>query len=209
MPFTIDQSTELVVDSFPRSANSYAEAAMILSMTKSISIAHHSHAAAQVLFGVKKKLPAVILIRNPIDAIASFIDLHDGAYPVNLAAKEYHSFYSTLLPQLDKLVIVRTELIRETWPTLLRLLNKRYGLSLQLDLLDNEVHQMVLDRMDQTGASRNDGQIELYSTEKDEVFRQNRQQRLAAIKSDIERTAEPSLIRDIYKVYDTFFLSSI
>lgn len=68
----VSQDTEIVIEGFPRSANTFAVVASTQAQgARPIRIAHHLHAEAQVLAGVERKLPVIVLIRQPEDAIRS------------------------------------------------------------------------------------------------------------------------------------------
>ena len=71
----VSAQTDLVIDGFPRSANSYTEAAFEVSQQNlGLNIVSHSHAAAQILESTRREIPTVLLIRNPDDAVASFLE---------------------------------------------------------------------------------------------------------------------------------------
>lgn len=78
------KTTDLVVEGFPRAANTYVyEVAkqLILKAGLPRTIAHHLHTSDQVQFALKYSIPLAFVIRNPSDSIASLctrrnIDIH-------------------------------------------------------------------------------------------------------------------------------------
>ena len=70
---SFNDRTEIVIEGFPRSANSFAVNAFVLAQGRPVHVAHHVHAAAQVLAAGRAGVPAILLIREPTDAIVSYL----------------------------------------------------------------------------------------------------------------------------------------
>ena len=67
----VTDATDLCVEGFPRSANSFAVGAVEQAQDAPLSIAHHNHVPAPILNAVRRDLPTVVLIRDPVDAVIS------------------------------------------------------------------------------------------------------------------------------------------
>src|SRR5205814_3293356 len=62
----IRDETEVVIEGFPRSGNTFAVAAFHYAQRpRDVKIAHHAHVPAQLLSAVRLGLPAVVLVRDP------------------------------------------------------------------------------------------------------------------------------------------------
>jgi len=61
---------DLYVDGYPRSGNSYLFG-LIRFFYPRLSFAHHLHTPAALAIALKKRIPTVVLVREPSDAIAS------------------------------------------------------------------------------------------------------------------------------------------
>lgn len=68
----INRRTDLLIDGFPRSANSRIEAYVSL-LYPSLRLAHHRHVSAQFRLATAWNKPAILLIRQPSEAIASLL----------------------------------------------------------------------------------------------------------------------------------------
>jgi hypothetical protein len=77
----VDAGTELVIEAFPRSGNTFAVVAFELSQGRPVKIAHHLHAAAQVTRGVRLEKPTLVLIRDPVEAVLSHLVREPGVTP--------------------------------------------------------------------------------------------------------------------------------
>ncbi len=67
-----NQSTELVIEGFPRSANSFSVTAFRRLQQKKVNIAHHHHVPAQIIKAINLQIPILVLIRSPKDAVISY-----------------------------------------------------------------------------------------------------------------------------------------
>lgn len=93
----VTNKTDLTIEGFPRSANSFLEAAINRSAAQQLRISHHVHSRANVYRSIKLKVPTVVLFRNPVDAVVSYLEECDGAYknPI-LLFREYNIFYNKM-----------------------------------------------------------------------------------------------------------------
>src|ERR1043166_5658936 len=65
------KDTDIVIDGFPRCANTYATYAFDLAQKARLNIANHIHKKSQFLVARKYGIPAILLIRDPLDCITS------------------------------------------------------------------------------------------------------------------------------------------
>lgn len=85
-----DARTELCIEGYPSSGNSFALLTAI-DVWPGLPIASHRHCVAAVKRALALEVPTLIVIRDPWDAIASYI-VRFGA-PVDRAVLEYRDFY--------------------------------------------------------------------------------------------------------------------
>lgn len=71
----VTRSTDLCVEGFPRSANSFAVGAIQHAQPEPLQIAHHTHVPANAMRACEWGIPTVVLIRSPQDAIVSRVAL--------------------------------------------------------------------------------------------------------------------------------------
>jgi len=75
----IQPDTELVIEGYPRSANSTTAYGFLDRQPRTVKLAHHKHHAAQLLRAVELGVPAVMLIRRPKEAALSNLALREEA----------------------------------------------------------------------------------------------------------------------------------
>jgi len=132
----VSTSTEIVIEGFPKSANSFAVAAFQASQKNPVKIAHHIHLPAQIIRSTQLKIPTLVLIRNPTDAIVSMCttkaELNALGYsikklpPFHQLLKYYITFYSTIKPYKDSYTIGYFKEVTADFGKIIHKINKKF-----------------------------------------------------------------------------------
>lgn len=123
-----NKDTEIVIEGFPRSANTFSVVFFELLQDKPVKVAHHLHVECQLIFAAKTGVPAILLIREPISAIESLLKRHPSV-KVRAALKRYIKFYSNLKKYKNKFVVADFSLITSNMPVIIKSVNEKYGVS--------------------------------------------------------------------------------
>ena len=123
---TLCAETEVVIEGFPRSANSWSVVAFREAQPRAVRIAHHRHAEAQVLEGVRRGLPVLVLIRQPEDAIRSLVHRNPRTDP-NRALARWIAFYKAVERVRDEVVVASFEQATAEFGSVVERLNSRFG----------------------------------------------------------------------------------
>lgn len=137
-PLCIGRDTEIVIEGYPRSANSTTVYGFLDRQPKAVRVAHHKHHAAQLLRAVEWAIPAVLLVRAPRQAAISNLALAAEARERSGDAKKpgleevdvirsWVAFYHAVLPVLDRLVIAPFEEVTSDIGPMIRAVNTRFG----------------------------------------------------------------------------------
>jgi hypothetical protein len=139
----VDETTDLCVEGFPRSANSFTVSAIESVQPTPLSIAHHTHVAANAIRATRLRIPTLILIRDPGDAMISWTALRyqsqnvsvneaSGPPPIpfELQLDAWAAFYRALWPYRDHFVIGRFESVVQDLGVVIRTLNERFEVNL-------------------------------------------------------------------------------
>lgn len=126
-PAVIGPETDLVIDGYFRSANTFAVYAFQFSQDRPVRLAHHLHAPAQLIMAARSGIPALLLLRQPRDAILSELLYDNVALPDALVA--YSRFYTSLLRYLDSFVVAEFTQVTRDFGAVIRRLNARFGTS--------------------------------------------------------------------------------
>ena len=96
--------SQIVIEGFPRSGNTFAVVAFEQAQRESVRVAHHLHMPAQVIRAVQWSIPILLLARKPTDAALSWIIRGPGV-PIRQTLKHYVSFYEKAAEYRHSLVM--------------------------------------------------------------------------------------------------------
>lgn len=119
---------EIVIEGFPRSANTFSVVAFRQAQGRDVPMAHHLHVEAQVLKGVRQGLPVIVLIRNPVDAVKSLLVRHPNT-GVESAFRRYIHFYEAVDKVRDRVVLASFEAVTSDFGSIIERVNSKYGTS--------------------------------------------------------------------------------
>ena len=120
----VTPDTQLVIEGFPRSANTFARVAFIMAQSGRVRIAHGLHVPAQVVRAAQWRIPTLVLMRKPKDAVLSFA-IRDPI-SVDQALRYYVSFYETVEEYRDAYVLGHFEEVTEDFGEVIRRINNRF-----------------------------------------------------------------------------------
>lgn len=143
----VDRDTEILIEGYPRSANSFSVAAFDHAQGNHPRIAHHLHAPAHVLEAMRLGVPAVVLIRDPDDAVPELV-LARPHVTLRQALRSYLAFYEPLLPRRAGFVVATFSEVTTDFGAVIRRVNDRYGTSFREFLHTPKSQQAVFDAMD-------------------------------------------------------------
>ena len=120
-------STEVVIEGFPRSANTFSVKAFRTAQgSRTVAIAHHLHAPAQFQLAKRYGVPAICLVRDPVDAVASLI-IREPRMSIELGLHMYTSFYGRALDFADSFVVCPFREATTDFGATIRHANERFG----------------------------------------------------------------------------------
>lgn len=142
--------TELTIEGFPRSGNTWTEAVIRHCGSEDIRLAHHSHAVANVKHAVKLGVPVMVLYRHPDPAVQSYLTLYNNTLDARDGYLDYIAFYRGTLPLQGKGVAFYSfEETTKRTSDMVADLNARFGLDLDhCAVRTEEQHKAVFARMD-------------------------------------------------------------
>ena len=121
----IKPDTDLVIEGFPRSGNTFSVVAFE-SVNSGIKIAHHLHATPQIFLAVKWGVPACVIIRQPIDAVKSLLVREQGLLPAAVL-KGYVEFYSDIIGVKDHILIATFDEVATDFGKVIERINKKFN----------------------------------------------------------------------------------
>ena len=142
----VTRQTDLVVEGYPRSANTYAVAAFQIAGGGQLSIASHTHSPTHVKRACSLGIPCVILIRDPIDAIGS-LAVRNSLGQLSHELDSYADFYASVLPLSDRLLFFDFNDVTTRIEVVLRAVKERYFMKLQVfsnvQLAERKIFELI------------------------------------------------------------------
>ena len=139
--------TELLIEGFPRSANSFAVAAFVMAQGRDVKVAHHTHAPGHVLSAVRARCPSLILIREP-DESALEVVVARPTRTVRQALRGWVRFYRPLVPASASVVIGAFPDVTSSFGSVIRRVNLRFGTTFAEFAHTDEMVQVCFQAMD-------------------------------------------------------------
>lgn len=142
----ITAGTQLVVEGFPRSSNTFAAAAIRVATDDRLVVASHVHTPSQVMAAVRRDVPVLFVVRRPHDCIRSAM----VASPhVRLTAflEEWIAHHETVWPLRDRLVVATFDQVTGDMNGVIRRLHESFGIDVPAVLDDPQVVECVRARM--------------------------------------------------------------
>lgn len=122
--------TAIVIEGFLRSGNTFSVAAFTVANGRSLHVGRHLHAAAHVRRAVRLGLPTVVLVRQPQEAVLSYL-VRRPTLRASDAVLEYLDFYRGAWPARAGFVVAPfTEVVSDFGATIAAV-NARFGTSFQ------------------------------------------------------------------------------
>jgi hypothetical protein len=122
------RDTALVIEGFLRSGNTFSVAAFVVANGEGPHLGRHLHGAPHILRAARLGVPAVVLIRRPAEAVASYLIRRPALRPTD-ALTEYVDFYRTCWRARDHFVVAVFEDVIADFGSVIRAVNRRFGTS--------------------------------------------------------------------------------
>lgn len=194
----VERTTQLVIEGFPRSGNTFAVVAFEQAQSENVRIAHHLHMPAQVMRAVRWRIPTLVLIRKPTDAVLSWV-IRDPRISVRQALEHYVSFYGKIAGYRQAFVVGAFEEITRDYGAVMERVNSKFGTRFSpFDHTEDNVAD-VFDRIEKMhrarrGSRLDEKQISRPSTVKAELK--------DALKKELEVPETQKLVARAEAIYD-------
>jgi len=120
------RDSAIVIEGFPRSGNTFSVAAFTVANGPRMHLGRHLHGAPHVLRAVRLGLPTVVLIRQPADAVASYLVRRPTLTPDD-ALREYCDFYRAAWPARRGFVVAPFDQVVRDFGEVVSAVNAQFG----------------------------------------------------------------------------------
>lgn len=122
----VGPGTEIVIEGFPRTGNTFAVTAFLQAQGRHVEVAHHVHAPAQLIEALRLGIPALALVREPEEAVLSFV-VRLPHLSVRQVLRSYIRFYRPLRPYRHRLVVADLREVSSDFGAVIDRVNARFG----------------------------------------------------------------------------------
>ncbi len=134
--WVVSRDTEIVIEGFPRSANSFARSAF-RSCQPNVRYATHVHSSAQIVQACRWGIPTLVLLRDPEGAVCGDLAFQcelAGSEPdkvtaqrLNASLYRYIRFYSPLISLKPDFVVGHFPEVIADYGAVIRRINEKFG----------------------------------------------------------------------------------
>ncbi|MEZ5696437.1 MAG: hypothetical protein R3E18_08345, partial [Sphingomonadaceae bacterium] len=149
----IGPDTDIVIEGYARSANTFSVVAFEKAQQDEVKVAHHLHAEAQILQGVQRGLPVIALIRQPADAIRSLKVAFPGD-DENQLLRRYVAFYQAVERVKDHVVIAEFSRVTSDFGSIIAEVNAKFGTDFSLFATSDDAVEGVFSSIDTINRDR-------------------------------------------------------
>lgn len=121
----VRRDTDLVVDGFERSGNTFATTA-VLDANPHIAVAHHTHSPTQFIWATRWGVPAMLVVRDPGEVAVS-VHLRWPSRTLDEILEDHIAFHRRVTPLRPRLVVAPFGRVRHDLGGLLDEVNQRFG----------------------------------------------------------------------------------
>jgi hypothetical protein len=155
----VGRKTQLVIEGFPRSGNTFAVVAFEQAQRESVRIAHHLHMPAQVMRAARWRIPTLVLLRRPTDAVLSLV-MREPRISIRQAMKHYVSFYEKVAGYRSAFIVGTFEELIQDYGAILERVNAKFGTRFSLFDHSTENVEGVFSHIEERHRARRDGRLD-------------------------------------------------
>lgn len=195
--------TQLVIEGFPRCANSFAEAAFRVAQPAPVRLAHHSHAPAHVIAAVRQGVPTLVLVRDPDQAVASLIVRDPQNYRPKECFREYIDFYTSVLPYAEHFVAADFTAVTADFGVVIKAINKKFATDFEAFVPTDENVRRARSLVDDLALERI-GRLTPYSHRHNERFKCHLRKLQASVDAEITKPCYTAIRAEAAALYRDF-----
>jgi len=203
----VNSNTDIVIDGYPRSANTFAVEAFLLSQGRECNIAHHTHIPAQIIKAVKLQIPTMVLIRDPMDAVSSRA-IFSPFIPIDVALQDYINYYQVVLRNIDNIELALFEEVINNYGSVIKRINFKFNTEFNLYENNSENKKRVFERIERNNRMWSGKEKISENT----VARPSveRKQKKVEVMDELKKQQEKlEVARNLYEILISTFISSI
>jgi hypothetical protein len=192
--------TAIVIEGFLRSGNTYSVAAFQIANGPALHVGRHLHGAPHVLRAVRMGLPTVVLVREPRDAVLSYLIRRDTLTPYD-GLVEYLDFYRTVWPARHGFVVGLFDQVTADFGAVIDQVNERFGTSFRRYERTPENEEKVFALVEDMNRLETGGAVVETHVGRPSAERRRRKEELSSL---LDRSRTAAKLREAEELYRRF-----
>jgi hypothetical protein len=143
----VTRDTDLVVEGFPRSGNTFAALGIASAQSRPVRIVSHAHVPAQFKRAVALGVPTIVAVRDPADATCSMA-VADPHHRVRDLLRYWIHYHEQLLEVVDGVVVASFEDITQRLSGVVDAVNDRFATGFEPVGDDPETRERIFAAID-------------------------------------------------------------
>lgn len=179
--------TRIVIEGFPRSGNSFAVRAFHAA-NPGVAVASHTHAGAQVSEAVRRRLPTIVLLRDPEQAVRSLL-VRRPELSAARVIRSYVEYYELVARRFDGLIISPFSEVTQAFGRTIERANQRFGTDFRPFLGTPEASEAIFRAMDEFNRAAWGGRIRVTHVPRPDSHRDRLKQEISLAGCDAQLVA--------------------
>lgn len=200
-----NSETDIVIEGFPRSANTFALQAFRLAQSQPFKVAHHKHTISQVLIAKKFNTPILLLIRRPEEAVISFV-IREPCISLDKALIYWISFHSKLLKYKDFFIIADFTEVTTDFGNVIKRINKHFNTQFEIFEHTPENIKKCFDKMESFQRKINNNQLNESGIPRPSLKRNEKKKELL---SKLDEPKLRALRQEANQIYQDYLLLNL
>jgi len=196
----INNATDLVIEGYPRSGNTFAVAALQFVQPQTLHIARHTHSPAQVMEAVRLGLPTLVVVRNPRDAAVSLV-IREPEVTLAHAFARYRRYHERIHACRAGFLVATFDEVTTEFGAVVERFNRTFGLSLTPFAHTQANCDAVFKIVEDMERKDFDGVLREHRVARPSEWRREPKARLAEAVGD---ASYRTLLGDCDRLYETF-----
>lgn len=165
--------TDIVIEGYPRSANTFAVFAFWELQSAEVKVAHHLHVTPQIELGCRWRRPVLVLVRRPEECVRSLCVRHPLASQ-STALQNWMRFYRVVWKHCDRVVIATFDEVVNAFDTIIAQVNDKFHTDFHYEPLDDVRVRLIFSRIERFNSlydEANEYQVNRPSRVREELYK--------------------------------------
>lgn len=157
----VTPATRLVIEGAARTATTFAYYSFLHAQPEPLRVAYHIHLPAQILKAIELRVPVLVIVRAPREAVASAV-VREPYMSTKVYLERYLVLYRALEPLIGKFVVADYREVVCEFPSVIERINTRYDCDFSVPTASAQMDDTVAACLKERDYQFGGGQLQSY-----------------------------------------------